>query len=344
MDTIKEKIRRYTSGKFSINDYLAVSNYFKTVEHEGELKRNMEADWDETISAVHANHRLGSILDSIHHQINLQGERKVNLFLHSYRVFSRIAAIFLLPTLLTISILIYLISDRPTSYTTWAEIHSPVGSRTKFQLPDGTNGWLNSGSSIRYSLDFANNREVEMHGEAWFDVTHIENSDFRIITPFFDVKVLGTQFNVIAYDEEPTAEVILVEGKVSFVDRDEKIKGELVPDQHMIYDKKTSRIYLEKIDSKSYSNWTEGILVFKNEPMWLIAKRLERKYNAEIILHGDSLKNSIFRATFQDENLDEICKLLATVAPIKYKVHKRIKLQDNTFTKNKVEMWLIKNK
>jgi hypothetical protein len=71
-----------------------------------------------------------------------------------------------------------------------------------------------------------------------------------------------------------------------------------------------------------------------------IARRLQRRYNAEIILHGDSLKSSIFRATFQDENLDEICKMLSTVAPIKYKILKGEKLPDNTFAKAKVEMWL----
>jgi len=74
-----------------------------------------------------------------------------------------------------------------------------------------------------------------------------------------------------------------------------------------------------------------------------IARRLERKYNTEIILHGDSLKSSIFRATFQDESLDEICKMLSTVAPIKYKIHNREKQADNTFAKGKVEMWLKNN-
>jgi hypothetical protein len=71
-----------------------------------------------------------------------------------------------------------------------------------------------------------------------------------------------------------------------------------------------------------------------------IARRLERKYNTEIVLHGDSLKSSVFRATFLDENIDEICKMLSTVAPIRYKIHKREKQADSTFTSSKIEMWL----
>ena len=71
-----------------------------------------------------------------------------------------------------------------------------------------------------------------------------------------------------------------------------------------------------------------------------IAQRLERNYNAEIILHGDSLKTSVFRATFRDESLDEICRMLSEVAPVQYRIHKREKQADGTFTKRKIEMWL----
>jgi ferric-dicitrate binding protein FerR (iron transport regulator) len=207
-------------------------------------------------------------------------------------------------------------------------------------LPDGTQGWLNGGSSIKYPINFMKHRNVEISGEAWFDVVHLNSEEFRVITPYFDVKVLGTQFNVIAYDDESTAEVILERGKVLLLGKDQEEKEELNPDQHIVYNKISKTLTKANIDSKSYTSWKDGLLIFKNVPMTEIARRLERRYNAEIILHGDSLKSSIFRATFQDENLDEICKMLSTVAPIKYIIHNREKLSDNTFAKGKVEMWL----
>jgi len=343
MDTNKEKIGRFTSDKFSFNDYLSVSSFFRNEENDEELIESMESEWNETDHTNTNKERLSQILDNLHLQINRDRREKPNVFRSFYNAFSKVAVVLILPALITIAILSYLTVNSPESAESWAEIHSPVGSRTKFQLPDGTQGWLNSGSSIKYPVNFISHRNVEIAGEAWLDVVHIESKDFRVITPFFDVRVLGTQFNVIAYDDESTAGVILERGKVRVLGKDGELKGELDPDEQLVFNKSANEFVKTKVDSKSYTSWKDGILIFRNVPMSEIAKRLERKYNTEIILHGDSLKSSIFRATFQDESLDEICKMLSTVAPITYKIHNREKRADNTFAKGKVEMWFKNN-
>lgn len=340
MDVNEEKISRFTSDKFSFNDYLAVSSYFKNKDFDESLVKCMEDDWQETENTSKDQKRLNLLLGKLHHQINNDSIKKGNIFRNFYRVFSKIAAILIIPALITIAVLAYLSVDSPYKAEFWAEIHSPLGSRTKFNLPDGTQGWMNSGSSIKYPVNFMQNRKVEVSGEIWFDVAHLKSSEFRVITPDLDIKVLGTRFDVIAYQDESITEVILEKGKVLVLDKDDKVKGELEPDQKLVFNKYTKELVKTRICSKNYSSWKDGLLVFKNVPMTEIARRLERKYNTEIILHGDSLKSSIFRATFQDENLDEICKMLSTVAPIKYKIHKREKQADNTFTKSKIEMWL----
>jgi ferric-dicitrate binding protein FerR (iron transport regulator) len=340
MDTNREKIRRFTSGKFSFNDYLSVSSYFKNEENDEVLKESMEAEWNETDSTGSNEELLSQILASLHFQRNMNRNVETNAFHNFYHAFSKVAAVLIIPALITIAVLSYLSVNSPEKAESWAEIHSPVGSRTRFQLPDGSQGWLNGGSSIKYPINFMKHRNVEIYGEAWFDVVHLKSKEFWVITPYFDVKVLGTQFNVIAYDNESTAEVILERGKVLLLGKDQKVKEELNPDQHLVYNKSTKTLIKSDIEAKTYTSWKDGLLIFKNVPMSEIAKRLERRYNTEIILHGDSLKSSIFRATFQDENLDEICKMLSIVAPIKYKIHNREKQPDNTFAKGKVEMWL----
>jgi ferric-dicitrate binding protein FerR (iron transport regulator) len=340
MDTNKEKIRRFTSGKFSFNDYLSVSSFFKNEENNEGLKESMESEWNETDHTNNNKERLSKILDNLHFQINTNSIGKANVFRNFYHTFSKVAVVLIIPALITIAVLSYLSVNLSDKTESWAEIHSPVGSRTKFQLPDGTQGWLNGGSSIKYPINFMKHRNVEISGEAWFDVVHLKSEEFRVITPYFDVKVLGTQFNVIAYDDEATAEVILERGKVLVLGKDEKVNGELDPDQQIVFNKSTKKIIKTSIDSKNYTSWKDGLLIFKNVPMSEIAKRLEHRYFTEIILHGDSLKSSIFRATFRDENLEEICKMLSTVAPIKYKIHNREKQAGDTYAKVKVEMWL----
>jgi transmembrane sensor len=340
---IKEKTKRFTSGKFSFNDYLSVSSYFKNEENNEALKKCLEDDWYETENGGDNKERLARILVRLHQKINLKSKFKTNSFQTFNLLFSKVAVVLIIPALITIAVLSFLKIKSSVKADSWAEIYSPVGSRTKFQLPDGTQGWLNSGSSIKYAVDFMHNRKVGISGEAWLDVAHLSSKEFRVITQYFDVKVSGTQFNVIAYDDEATAGVILEKGKVIVIGKDKVDKGELKPDQQLLYNKSTRQFIKTNIDSKNYTSWKGGLLIFKNVLMSEIAIRLERKYNTEIILHGDALKSSIFRATFEDENLEEICKMLSTVAPIRYKIHKREKLSDDTFSKSKVEMWLRNN-
>jgi len=340
MDINKEKTRRFTTGKFSFNDYLSVSSYFSNEENNEILKKWMEDDWSETENSGNNEERLAQLLKRLHHEINLKSKVKTYSFQALNRLFSKVAAVLLIPALMTIAVLSFLTFKPSGKGDSWAEIYSPVGSRTKFQLPDGTQGWLNSGSSIKYLVDFMHNRKVNISGEAWLDVVHLHTKEFRVITQYFDVKVVGTQFNVIAYADETTAGVILEKGKVHVIGKDNVEKVELNPDQQLLFNKSINGFIRTNVDSKNYTSWKDGLLIFKNVRMSEIATRLERKYNTEIILHGDSLKSSIFRATFEDESLEEICKMLSTVAPIKYKIHKREKLSDYTFSKSKVEMWL----
>ena len=299
----------------------------------------MEEEWNETENSGDKQSQLNQLLGGLHYQIgsgHLGKQRtKQNLY---YRL-SRVAVVLLIPALLTIAVLSYLLVNNGINGESFAEIHAPVATRVNFQLPDGTQGWLNSGSSIKYPVSFKN-RRVEISGEAWFDVVHQKSKEFRVITPYFDVKVLGTKFNVVAYDNEKTAQVILEGGKVAIYDKNDHKKAELIPDQQLVYDKLTKGLVRTSIDSKVYTSWKDGVLIFRNESMEEIARRLERNYNVEIILHGDVLKTMIFRATFRDENLDEICRMLADVAPIQYKIHKREKQADAIFSKSKIEMWL----
>jgi ferric-dicitrate binding protein FerR (iron transport regulator) len=340
MNTLKERIKRFVSDKFSFNDYLIISSSFRNQDNNDEFRKDLEQEWEETDMLKYNKKNLDSVLDRLHHNINLRKINEVTQLQKFIGIFSKVAAVLMIPALLTILLLSYKVTKKGVNKESWAEIHSPVGSTMKFQLSDGTVVWLNSGSTLKYPSIFTRHRTVKVTGELWFDVAKIKNSDFRVVTPYIDVKVTGTRFNIIAYEKEPSAEVILEEGKVVVLGKDNNFKKELQPNQQLTFNKETKEIRLSDIDSKLYTSWKDGYMVFKNEPMWLIAKRFERRYNTEIILHGDSLKNSVFRATFHDESLEEICRMLASVGPVKYRIHPRDKLQDDTFSKSRIEMWL----
>lgn len=334
MDKRKEILKHFADDKFSFNDYLSASSYLKEADHSSEIKNYMEEEWDETGTTGSNNGQMARLLDSLHHQINL---KRLPAYSGFYRAVSKIAVVLIVPALLTIAILSYYTIREQGAAGVYAEIYAPTGTRAKFQLPDGTEGWLNSGSSIKYPVDFRD-RRVEVAGEAWFDVTPKTSSEFRVVTPYFDIKVLGTRFNVIAYENEETARVILEKGKVAIVDKNDKTRLELHPDQQIIYNKSKKTLMKSTIDSKAYTSWIDGLLIFKNEPMSEIVRRLGQKYNADIILKDEALKSLEFRATFQDESLDEICRMLSEVVPVEYEIFKREKQDDGSFKKAKIEI------
>lgn len=105
MGTNKEKIRRFTSDKFSFNDYLSVTSYFKKEEYNDGLKKNLEEDWNETESTSNNQEHLTQILDRLHHHINLCITDKANSFQYFYHLFSKVAVVLLIPALITIAVL-----------------------------------------------------------------------------------------------------------------------------------------------------------------------------------------------------------------------------------------------
>ena len=336
----KEAIRRFTSGKHSYNDNLKVSSYFIEKEYDDALRELLNKDWEKTDMSEDNEYDLEGVLNRLHDKINLLSTKTIRKN-RMLKLFSRCASILFIPLIMATILLSIHNLNKKESVVAWAEIHSPLGTRTNFQLPDGTTGWLNSGSTLKYPLDFSDHRIVKLSGEAWFDVVHIDFSNFKVETSGFDVKVTGTILNVVAYKNDNFFEVILEEGSVIVENKDIDFRGKLLPDQRLVYNKDTQELSQTNIDSRSYTSWKDGTLIFYNEPMSEIARRLGHRYNAEIILHGDELKSSIFRATFQDENIEEICKLLATVAPIKYVIHDRRVESDGSFPPYKIEMWLI---
>lgn len=218
----------------------------------------------------------------------------------------------------------------------YAEIQCPMGVRTKFVLPDGTTGFLNSGSTLSYPVAFDKTRQVELTGEAYFDVYHNEKSPFTVKTGKLNVRVLGTTFNVISYPGETTEEIIIQTGKVEVMDKAGKTLTELNPDQRLTVNHLDLTSRRSQVVSSQYTSWTEGKLVFRNEYMKQVAQRLSRWYNAEIIIADERLEEFTFHATFVDEPLDEVLKLLAITTPINFSEERRHTDSDGLFPKRKI--------
>lgn len=187
----------------------------------------------------------------------------------------------------------------------------PLGSRSKVVLPDHTVVWINAGSTLTYSGDFNRQaREVSLRGEAYFEVTTDSLKPFVVKSDKLDVKVMGTRFNVKAYEEDERIDVALVSGKVHvhLNDREpEEAEVALTPDRLLSYNKETNGVQLKEIKGTDAYGWTKGELTFDLQPFPLIAKDLERKFNVKINIRSKSLEKEIFSGSFSaDYSLPEI--------------------------------------
>jgi ferric-dicitrate binding protein FerR (iron transport regulator) len=328
-------LKRFFEGKYSRKDYLAIREKLVLAEDDRELRELMLSHWVEFDSIRLPDDSVDHILDKLQHKISLEENKAVRRY-RFVQVFQRVAAILIFPLMLSFLAYLYFQPEKSELSEAYAEIQCPLGVRTKFTLPDGTTGFLNSGSTLSYPVGFGKSRQVELTGEAYFDVVHDEKSPFTVKTGTLNVKVLGTTFNVISYPGEATQEIILQSGKVEVVDNSGKAIAELNPDQRLAVNHVDRSVRRSMVVASQYTSWTEGKLVFRNEDMTQVARRLSRWYNAEIVIADKQLEDFTFYATFVDEPLDEVLKLLSITTPISYSEEIREVAKDGLFPKRKI--------
>ncbi|MGV8095758.1 MAG: FecR family protein [Mangrovibacterium sp.] len=337
-------MKRFFSGKYSRNDFQLVHEQFSRKQDQQQLKKLLEQHWMEyEPEADGDSNELDRLLHQIQHRIYLEENRNVISLNPFFLKLQRVAAVLFIPLLL--AFVTYLFFDtRKNGDEAYAEIRSPLSGKTYFVLPDGSRGFLNNGSVLKYPLTFRDNRKVSLTGEAYFDII-ATGSPFHVLTQTLDVKVMGTIFNVSAYEEDQEEEIILQSGKVQVSTSDGRELAILSPDQQLIFGKGSQKFQLKHVDASQFTAWTEGKLVFRNEGLNEVVKRLSRWYNADFEISDPELKGFAFHATFMDEPLDEVLKLLSLTTPILYEEEKRtMPVNGQTLERRKIVLKLDKEK
>lgn len=183
----------------------------------------------------------------------------------------------------------------------------PYGKTFEVALSDGTYVHLNSGSSLRYPVQFIKGmkRQVFVQGEAFFDVAKDSLHPFQVSADLLSVRVLGTQFNVSAYQEDEFSEVVLVEGSVSLFSTSigyDPIKGTVLePGYKASFEKSQKEITKTPVMTDIYTSWRHGELAFRNMTLENILKKLERHYDVKIVNSNESVAKKRFNANFGNE-------------------------------------------
>lgn len=326
----RERLRRFVNGNYSRTDYKQVKQHFQSDEDE-ELWDSLEEHW----GGLAANQPLSVGLEAMLERFKKNHTRKSeNTGRSILRYYQRIAAVLFIPLLLAASLWIFRTAKHQGNIM--ATIHSPAGARTEFVLPDGSKGWLNGGSQLTYPVVFSEHRDVELEGEAYFEVVHRSQQKFRVKTKALTVQVLGTSFNVAAYADESAVNVILQEGKVQILNTEDQLTYTMNPDEKFELDLLRNEATVSQVDASVYTSWTKGLLRFDGEPLSEVVKKLARCYHVDFEIRDKRLQSYNFKATFKDEQLDEILRMISLTTPMKYRIEERKLNKQGTYMKKKI--------
>lgn len=248
-------------------------------------------------------------------------ERKATLLISllSNRI-AQLAALLLVGLLLGVYINSIHQSSSPVFYTSFAR----KGSISEMLLPDGTHIFLNSGSEIKYSVEGKDGmREIFLNGEAWFQVEKMKHKAFLVHTSAYDVKVLGTTFNVKAYEDSKEVITTLEEGKIQILSSEKhKLAKDIVltQGQQLSYNVDTKDMEIHDVNTKWFTSWKDNKLVFINMSLKDLRVLFERKYGVEIEIVDQSILNYHYDGTIKNETILEALDLLKHTLPIKYEI------------------------
>lgn len=318
--SIKAIIIAHLDGELSgqklqeLNNWLAASN--ANAMYYAKIKDLWEASLADVSRIAETEKEWTRFLSKIHKQVPANFFR----FRTNLQIIFRIAAVFIIGVFIGGLVIKYSVKDE----LVYMKSIAPKGSISQMVFADGTEVFLNAGSEIRYSPDAKQKkREVYLKGEAWFNVTKNKKNPFVVHTPFYDVNVTGTRFNVKAYEEDYESSATLEEGEIRISSSDTYKLAEniiLKPGEQLTLDRRTKEINIRQVESKYYSSWKENKLIFLNMDFSELIVLLERKYGVEIKINDADILKYHYTGTIKSESILEILEIIKHTMPIQYKI------------------------
>jgi ferric-dicitrate binding protein FerR (iron transport regulator) len=212
-------------------------------------------------------------------------------------------------------------------------INIPRGGEFNLVLSDGTRVFLNAMSSFKYPVSFTgNNREVELSGEAYFEVKKDPKKPFIVKTSAINIQVLGTSFNLNAYENTNEIVTTLVEGSVKLISHINNESRSLEPEEQATFHTDNGQTEIEQVDVNLYTAWKDGNFIFHDARLEDIMTTLTRWYTADVLYSDESIKELRFSGNLDRYgDINQILDIIETTKKIKIEINQNTIL----FSKNK---------
>lgn len=280
------------------------------------VERRMRSQWDEAEGLPSSPMLERRIWERI---TGLVDGKRMSRRLWMYKITAVAASVLLL---ISVGTLIYQGAQDEERYM--YVVASGIRSIEPISLPDGTSVRMGPNSQLTYPSRFTGKtREVELKGQAFFDVAKDAERPFTVHTENMGVTALGTAFEVFDHHSEKNIETILLNGrvKVDLEGPDVKNKQEVIlsPNEMLVYDKQNRSMNVKRVNAETYSGWRNGILSFENEPLSMILTRLEPWFGRKVVCPDEIAEKYRFTFKVRDESLERILFMLSTTSPIRYR-------------------------
>lgn len=214
--------------------------------------------------------------------------------------------------------IVYQGSDKEALYNT---INNPTGSKVvNLTLADGSKVWLNTASSLRFPTAFTGNeRTVEINGEAYFEVAHNSAMPFIVYKGNTSIKVLGTHFNVNAYDDENSLNVTLLEGGVSVKNNNTQRSQVITPGEQAKIGKDGEIKIVKSVDINQVMAWKNGLFSFKDADIEEIMREVSRWYNINVV-YENHISERFYADVSRSTNISILLKMLETTKAVQFEI------------------------
>ena len=318
MSEINSIIQKYLQGTTSEEDNQQLKQW---IQQSPENKKRLFAEkdiWD--TYSLHSNQRKYEVnieLELLNQQIK---PGKTERTLHLTSIMKMVAILLLAFGLGWSSRFISSTNSLQTSEATMQEIFVPKGQVNQVFLADGTRIWINSETRLIVPSVFGiNERIVKLNGEAFFEVAKDQKRPFRVKVNGQQIEVIGTSFNVRAYDNSNKIETTLETGQIKL--RTGSQTTMLLPGEHCLFNKEEKQIIISKVNSKAFSSWKDGRYEFKNEDLMEVFKVIERWYDVQIIAEEAYFKGMRFSGVIKrNKDVKHFLELLNLTIPIRYEL------------------------
>jgi ferric-dicitrate binding protein FerR (iron transport regulator) len=318
---MEKQFNKYLNGTANPDEFSEVLNALCSKDNNKKITAEILKLWKDTLKAAIDNKENSQLLDKIHHRIALEESKSIARRFTLYRNLLKVAAI-LITGLIISTLFLYTKPEKQYNLATIETVTTPYGARTSFKLPDGSEVWMNSGSTISFPKQYEQTRYVKLTGEAYFKVLK-DGKPFIVKTNLGTIEVMGTSFDVRAFNDDNFT-TTLVEGSVIVRSITNQL-ATLKPGQQSVITS-TNELSMKDVNTELSTSWRDGKLIFVKEPFANVAKALERWYNVKIELQGERLKKLGYTGTIEMETFGEVLELINTTTPIKYKFDKNTRI------------------